>query len=139
MTSSSATERTAMLTWMSTTIGSNVRPSTRQFRTKHSCQQHMDALDHWAPVFKCETCIRTFSSQDAANQHMNAKNHRQPTVPCETCSQMFYTEETADQHMEAEGHYANYCAECDRSFANENWLRQVREPSQFWRDSKPLN
>ncbi|CAG7966521.1 unnamed protein product [Penicillium nalgiovense] len=97
---------------------------TRQFRDERSCEQHMDALDHWAPVFECETCTRTFSSQDAANQHMNVKNHWQPTVPCETCSQMFYTEEAANQHMAVKGHYKNYCAECDRTFMNENCLRQ---------------
>jgi hypothetical protein len=89
----------------------------------------MDALDHWAPVFECETCTRTFSSQDAADQHMNAKGHWQPTVPCETCSQLFYTEEGANQHMAVKGHYKNYCAECGRTFLNENCLRQVRERS----------
>lgn len=102
----------------------------RAFQTKRSCEQHMDALSHWAPVFECETCPRTFSSQASANQHMNSKNHWKPTIPCETCSQMFHTHEAADQHMEAKGHYKNYCAECDRCFPNENCLRHVREPSQ---------
>jgi len=130
---------------------------TRTFRTQRACNQHMNDLDHWAPVFECETCIREFRSQMAANQHMTAVGHWTPKIPCETCGKKFHTQNAADQHMndlghwapkipcetcnlkfrthnaanqhmEKHAHYKAYCKDCGVRFQNENNLKMVRLP-----------
>lgn len=101
----------------------------RRFGSNQACNQHMNALDHWAPRFDCETCTRDFASQHAANQHMSVLNHWAPKVPCETCSKKFHTARDAEKHMEAKGHYRNYCQSCSRKFQNENQLNMVILPS----------
>lgn len=85
----------------------------------------MDALDHWAPLYECETCTREFGSWHAAEQHMDALDHWAETYLCETCDSEFYSERAAKQHMKAKGHFKNYCLECDRYFGNANGLRMV--------------
>ncbi|EXU97482.1 double-stranded RNA-binding type zinc finger domain protein [Metarhizium robertsii] len=96
---------------------------TRVFYSYRSCEQHMDALDHWAPLYECETCTREFGSWHAAEQHMDALDHWAETYLCETCDSEFYSERAAKQHMQAKGHFKNYCLECDRYFGNANGLR----------------
>ncbi|KID83659.1 Zinc finger, C2H2 [Metarhizium guizhouense ARSEF 977] len=98
---------------------------TRVFYSYRSCEQHMDALDHWAPLYECETCTREFGSWHAAQQHMDALDHWATTYLCETCDSEFYSERAANQHMQAKGHFKNYCPECDRYFGNANSLRMV--------------
>ncbi|KAL2862243.1 C2H2-type zinc finger protein [Aspergillus lucknowensis] len=96
---------------------------TRTFRTQNACNQHMDAVGHWAPRYECETCTKTFCSSNAANQHMNSVGHWAPKIPCETCNSKFHTQSAADQHMKAKAHYRNYCKSCDRRFQNANNLQ----------------
>ncbi|KAF2835202.1 hypothetical protein M501DRAFT_942443 [Patellaria atrata CBS 101060] len=96
---------------------------TRTFRTQAACNQHMNAVDHWAPLFECESCFRKFRSQHAANQHMNSRGHWAPKFECKTCEKMFHSQQAAEQHMSALGHYRNYCRACERNFPNENNLR----------------
>lgn len=129
----------------------------RTFRTQRACNQHMNDLDHWAPVFECETCTKEFGSQMAANQHMtdvrhwipkipcetcgkkfhtqNAGNqhmddlgHWAPKIPCETCGKKFRTHDVANRHMEKHAHWKAYCKECKRHLGNENNLKMVRPP-----------
>lgn len=87
----------------------------------------MEALDHWAPRFECETCDKAFSSEQACNQHMNALNHWTPRFSCETCTKTFHTENAVNQHMKQLGHWACYCRQCGRAFVDENSLKMVSE------------
>ena len=66
--------------------------------------QHMNAKDHWAPRFDCETCNKDYGSQKAANQHMNVKKDWAPTVPCESCDKKFQDVDAANRHMTAKNH-----------------------------------
>lgn len=97
----------------------------KAFRTWAACNQHMNALDHWAPTFECETCSREFRSWNAAAQHMNALGHWEPEYECETCDKQFHSQRAADQHMAALFHYRTYCPSCARHFMSENNLRMV--------------
>lgn len=106
---------------------------SRQFRTQAACNQHMNAIQHWAPRYECESCTKEFRSQRAASQHMDAVGHWAPKHSCESCSAMFHSEEDADRHMRAQSHYRNYCKPCDRRFVSENNLRMVRTLSPFER------
>ncbi|EPS29140.1 hypothetical protein PDE_04089 [Penicillium oxalicum 114-2] len=95
----------------------------RCFASWVSRNQHMDALDHWAPTYECETCTREFTSQHAANQHMNAVGHWAPKIECDTCTKLFPTQDAANIHMDALGHWEHYCHSCDRKFMGESNLR----------------
>ncbi|KAI2787817.1 hypothetical protein POX_f08194 [Penicillium oxalicum] len=97
----------------------------RCFASWVSRNQHMDALDHWAPTYECETCTREFTSQHAANQHMNAVGHWAPKIECDTCTKLFPTQDAANIHMDALGHWEHYCHSCDRKFMGESNLRAV--------------
>ncbi|KAH8730373.1 zinc finger protein [Phaeosphaeriaceae sp. PMI808] len=77
----------------------------REFLTQESANQHMNALDHWELGFECETCTRSFSTQESANQHMNDTGHWEPEFECETCTRSFNTQESANQHMNDTGHW----------------------------------
>src|SRR4051812_38386785 len=46
---------------------------TRSFRTRQSCDQHMNDTNHWS--FECDTCTREFGSRHAKEQHMTAVGH----------------------------------------------------------------
>lgn len=102
---------------------------TRTFRTQRACNQHMNDLDHWAPVFECETCTREFHSQMAANQHMTAVGHWTPKIPCETCGKKFHTQNAAGQHMNDLGHWAPKipCETCNLKFRTHNAANQHME------------
>ncbi|KAF7719456.1 Zinc finger C2H2 type domain-containing protein [Penicillium ucsense] len=95
----------------------------RRFHSYVAVCQHMDALDHWGPIYECETCSREFGSQHAANQHMNAVGHWAPKIECDTCTAKFHTQDAADEHMDALGHWKHYCEQCERKFQNANNLR----------------
>ncbi|KAG5922929.1 hypothetical protein E4U42_005134 [Claviceps africana] len=76
-------------------------------------------------MYECDTCYREFATHQAVCQHMNALDHWAPVYPCETCDYEFRFEEDARDHMETYGHYRHYCKSCDRHFMNENCLRQA--------------
>ncbi|PGH11809.1 hypothetical protein AJ80_06967 [Polytolypa hystricis UAMH7299] len=96
---------------------------TRDFVSQRAADQHMDSRDHWAPKIECERCDRKFHTQTAADQHMGARGHWAPKVECEICEKMFFTQTAADQHMKSLKHWRDYCADCDRHFMNGNNLR----------------
>lgn len=56
---------------------------------------------------------------------MNAIDHWAKLYGCETCAMQFRSEIAAEQHMEVNGHYENYCKDCKRWFTNDNNLRMV--------------
>lgn len=89
----------------------------------------MDALNHYAPDFECDTCDRYFGSQHAVEQHMNDKDHwgqsdesDEPEYQCDDCDDAFYEEDSLRDH-EVEEHF--YCDPCDRYFQNWNNINQV--------------
>ncbi|PLB44331.1 hypothetical protein P170DRAFT_503010 [Aspergillus steynii IBT 23096] len=94
----------------------------------------MNALDHWAPTYECETCDRTFRSSSACDQHMDAKDHWAPTYECETCSKEFFSEQARAQHMNALDHWApTYeCETCDRTFRSSSACDQHMNDLNHW-------
>lgn len=116
---------TATFKFPSTAMDFQCQTCPRCFASWVSRNQHMDALDHWAPTYECETCTREFTSQHAANQHMNAVGHWAPKIECDTCTKLFPTQDAANIHMDALGHWEHYCHSCDRKFMGESNLRAV--------------
>lgn len=85
----------------------------------------MKDTGHFGPRFECESCTREFRSVHSAQQHMNSLGHWAPKFPCETCSAKFHTEKAAGQHMQARGHYQYHCKACKKSFPNGNSLQMA--------------
>jgi hypothetical protein len=108
---------------------------TRIFANQSAANQHMNALNHWAPRFDCESCGRDFASQNAANQHMNAVNHWKPRFECETCTAKFHSQVSASDHMRAAGHWApRYpCEACETVFRSQQGAREHMESHNHWR------
>ena len=108
---------------------------TREFNSQHAANQHMNALDHWAPTFDCETCDRIFFSQYAANQHMNDMGHWSPRFECETCNSEFYTQQSANQHMNRLNHWAmRYdCEACNQQFRTATGAKKHMDENNHWR------
>ncbi|KAF1983621.1 zinc finger protein [Aulographum hederae CBS 113979] len=108
---------------------------TRTFANQAAVNQHMNALDHWAPRFNCESCGRDFSSQNAANQHMNAVSLCKPRFECETCTSKFHSQAAANDHMRAVGHLApRYpCEACNKVFRSQQAAREHMESDNHWR------
>lgn len=99
----------------------------RECLTQWSANQHMDDTGHWKPQFECETCDRRLYGQNSANQHMNDTRHWAPQFECEICDRRFHSQNYANQHMDAVNHWKRrYCHDCNRGFQNENTLRMVR-------------
>lgn len=129
----------------------------RVFASEHAAQQHMDALNHHAPDFKCdscplrcntweacvhhmnntghwiwtfecETCEARFNTQQAVEEHMEEENHYSYQYDCETCDYLFPTAYDRDRHQQQEGHYKHlYCKDCNRYFQNANNLSQHKK------------
>ena len=104
------------------------------FFTQQSCNQHMNAKDHWASRFDCETCDQDFSSQEAANQHMNKKKHWARKIPCETCEKKFHDDEAAKRHMTSKKHWAPKisCETCERKFHDTKAVNQHMQDVGHW-------
>lgn len=95
----------------------------------------MNALNHWAERFECDTCDEEFLDEDECEEHMDDYGHHGPEFECEYehCPRAFYTQQQARQHMDDTGHWRNHwCRECQRGFQNANNLRMVsnHNPSQ---------
>ncbi|KAF2156503.1 hypothetical protein K461DRAFT_97044 [Myriangium duriaei CBS 260.36] len=79
---------------------------------------HLRSTGHSAPTFECDTCSRYFGSEKARFQHMDAVNHFR--WECNLCDETWPTEGMRQDHEHSEH---NYCADCQRNFANYNNLK----------------
>ncbi|KAL1846010.1 hypothetical protein Daus18300_014385 [Diaporthe australafricana] len=69
--------------------------------------------------YNCNQCWRQFDSSHAQWQHQNDKNHFDHECYC--CYDTYPSEQSRKTH-EIEDH--NFCAECDRTFMNQNNIQQ---------------
>ncbi len=95
----------------------------RQFATVRAQEQHMDAVDHWAPRYGCDACDDRFLNEDERDEHMTQYGHQR--WKCEKCDRQFGSVKAQEQHMDAVGHWAHYCSPCQRKFDNDNSLHMV--------------
>ena len=56
-------------------------------------------------TYECETCTRTFGSTAARAQNMNALDHWAERFECDTYSEVFLDRDECDYHMDEYGHY----------------------------------
>ncbi|KAH8702854.1 hypothetical protein GQ44DRAFT_631155 [Phaeosphaeriaceae sp. PMI808] len=71
----------------------------RTFRTRRSCDQHMDDKGHWS--FECNVCTKEVYSQHAVEQHMTAVGHwtrRPQAARISTITSLLWTSAGVEQH-----------------------------------------